>query len=515
MSLRAAPWLAAALTLVIAALVLSGFDAERGAPAARGLRAGVPPAVDTTAGSPMRVAYTGPRRLNGPVTLRARVRRARARVVAVTFLLNGRPLGSDTTAPHTLDLDAALLAPGRRRLRVEAVDRLGNRALSRTVRVRTGGVVPAAQDLDGALHALARGHVTVRLGPGRHVAGHVELGSGARLVGSGGRTVLVAAEPAWSLVMVRGRGVRVSDLTIDGAGRAERGIGVASGSHDVRLQHLTVRGITDTAVEAWGEHSGVSVQDSRLEGGAGAGVFDLGSDGSRDTSVIRTRIAGFRGYGINFAQRAYDRPRAALHAVALDNRISGIHDRRADSGTHEGGIWSGGVAAAIIGNRIRDAGTDGIQTVGSSARVAVVANDIAQTPVGIYLEHETSGSLFARNHIADVATGINVEWRYDGAGSSANTIAANRIENPDLAGVFVDVGGDRHRIDGNLVVGGSGPAVVLQGASRNLVTGTRACARPGEPLVLLRSARYEDGTAAHPLANRLQDNSEVATCAGR
>jgi hypothetical protein len=278
-----------------------------------------------------------------------------------------------------------------------------------------------------------------------------------------------------------------------------------------------IRGVLETGVEVWGAHSRVSVQDSTIvgSGARGAGVFELGSDESRDMSVIRTRIRGFRSHGINFAQRAYDRPSAALHALALDNDISDIDDPSAARGTHEGGIWSGGVLAAIIGNRIRDTGWDGIQTVGSSRRVTVAGNDIARTPVGIYLEHETSGSLFARNDIADVATGINVEWRYDGAGSSGNTFEQNAILRPVDAGVFVDVEGDRNRIVGNLVAGGSGPAVVLQGASGNLVAGNRACGRPGHPLVVQQSAHHDNGRAAHSLRNRVADNESVQTCPGR
>ena len=170
--------------------------------------------------------------------------------------------------------------------------------------------------------------MTVRLAPGRYVVPHLELGGGTRLVGSGPRTVLAAAAGGWSLVTVRGRGVRLSDLTLDGGGRAERAVGVAGGSHDVRLQRLRIRGIRVTGVEVWGAHSGISVQDSTIAGSRarGAGVFELGSDDSRDMSVIRTRISGFRSHGINFAQRAYDRPAAALRALALDNDISDIDD---------------------------------------------------------------------------------------------------------------------------------------------------------------------------------------------
>ena len=308
-------------------------------------------------------------------------------------------------------------------------------------------------------------------------------------------------------------GSRTSRSTVDGL--AERAIGVANGSHDVLIQRVRIAGVTTTGVEAWGGHSAVSVQDSVIAGvgATGAGVFELGSDGSRAMSVIRTSISGFRRHGIDFAQRAYDRPRAALHNLALDNRISDINDPKADSGTHEGAIWSGGVAAAIIGNRIRDTGWDGIQTVGSSTRTTVVGNDIARTNVGIYLEHETNDSLIARNVIADVATGINVEWRYDGAGSSFNTFARNIIQRPTEAGIFIDVAGDRNRIADNVVVGGRGPAVVLQGASDNVVTGTAACGRAGEPVVKQRTARHDDGTAAHSLRNRLARNGE--RCSGR
>jgi hypothetical protein len=379
------------------------------------------------------------------------------------------------------------------------------------VRVTAGGAGHAQTELP--LQALARGHVSVRLAPGRYEVSHLELGPGARVAGSGPDTVLAARAGGWSLVTVRGRRVRLADLTIDGGGRAERAVGI-TGSHDVRLQRLRIRGIGVTGVEVWGAHSQISIQDSAIAGAGarGSGVFELGSDDSRDVSVIRTRISGFRSYGIDFAQRAYDRPGAALRSLALDNDISDIHDPGAASGTHEGGIWSGGVAAAIIGNRIRDIGWDGIQTVGSSRRVTVVGNDIARTGVGIYLEHETNDSLFARNTIADVRTGINVEWRYDDAGSSGNTFEANTILRPVEAGVFVDVEGDRNRIVGNLVVGGSGPAVVLQGASGNLVAGNIGCERPGQEVVVQQSAHHDDGRAAHSLRNRLRGNRSAETC---
>jgi hypothetical protein len=111
-----------------------------------------------------------------------------------------------------------------------------------------------------------------------------------------------------------------------------------------------------------------------------------------------------------------------------------------------------------------------------------------------------------------VATGVNSEWRYGGAGSGANTIAANVISRPTDAGIFIDVAGDENRIAANMVRGGRGPAVVLQGASDNVVADTLACERPGEPLVVLQSAHYDDGRQAHSLRNRTAANRSVDTC---
>jgi parallel beta-helix repeat protein len=299
-------------------------------------------------------------------------------------------------------------------------------------------------------------------------------------------------------------------------GRAERAVSVADGSADVRVQRLAVRRVRVNGIEAWGAHRDVSVQDSVLDGrgASNAGVFDLGSDGSRDVSVVRTRIFGFRAYGVVFAQRFYDRPRVALHNLALDDDISDITDPAQSDGRSEGGIWSGGVAAAIVGNRVRRTGTDGIQTVGSSRGTTIVANDVARTPVGIYLEHSTEASLITRNRIADVGTAINVEWRHAGGGSRANTFSANTIVRAARAGIFLDVGSDANRVQDNRFANGARPAIVLQGSSANIVRGNRGCGGRGR-MVVEQAGRREDGALAEARANRVADNVEAASCTGR
>jgi hypothetical protein len=359
----------------------------------------------------------------------------------------------------------------------------------------------------------------------------VTLGSGARLVGSGPGTVIAAPRGAeyFALLVARGSRIRISDLSLNGGGPGGgKGIGVAvwEGSSDVRLQRLRLTRVRGDGVNAWGAHADISVQDSSIEGGGEgySGVRVFGSDASRDVSVIRTEIRGFRGYGIVFAQKEYGRPAAAAHALALDNVISDISDPAhavcsvepltPGCGTTEAGIETGGVEAAIVGNTIRRTRWDGIETVGSSTGVSIVRNDIAQTRVGIYLERSTVGSRIEGNSVSTVRTGINVEWHHEGAGSRGNGIVGNEIIGARHASIFVDVGADEHRIERNLLVGGARPAIVLQGSSRNLVRLNRAC-RAGGPVVEQRAGWFEDGRSAQPSENRIIDNQSVRSCPKR
>jgi parallel beta-helix repeat protein len=483
------------------------------------------------------VTYSGPRgALAGLVTLRAKASARGARVVAVTFLFDGVPVGSDTTPPYALDLDTRLLARGRHRLRVEAVDSLAQRARTQPVDVSTrkrGGKLLTAspqQGLERALAALRRGSSTVRLLPGRYALREVEIGDGARLVGSGPQTVLAppAGEPYSFALLAKGTRIRISDLTIDGGGPGGGegiSVGVFDGSSDVRLQRLDLVRVRNFGVSVWGAHADVSVQDSRIEGNgsARAGVSARGSDASRDASVIRTRIGGFRDYGILFAQQEYGRASAALHALALDNTVTDVSDPERDGclensrvpgcGTNEGGIWTGGVEASIIGNTIRRTRWDGIETVGSSTRTSIVANDIRETRTGIYVERSTNRSLVARNVIAGVEYGVKVEWAHGGGRSADNTFSSNRIQAPRRLGLLLDIASDGNRVVGNVFAGGARPAIILQGSSRNVVRGNRACGARG-PFVRQQSAKQEDGGLAQPQDNRLVGNVNTPRSCG-
>jgi Periplasmic copper-binding protein (NosD) len=474
-----------------------------------------------TARYPLTVAYRGPHSLRGRVTLRAQIRHG-TRVVAATFMLAGKPLGTVTQPPWALDVDAAVLPGGPASLSVVAVDRLGRRSVSPVVNVRVlaGGesLLHASPDrgLTRAIRALARGSATVKLAPGRYHVGEIALGPGARLLGSGPQTILTPRSGKNDVAMLstRGSGVRISDLAVEGDGQVDDAVSIGDGSTDVRVQRLEVSGVRMNGVAVRGAHRNVSIQDSAMIGGGvagNAGILDQGSVNSRDTSVVRTRITGFVGYGVLFAQRFYGLRSAAIHNLALDNTISDVIDPHRHDGTDAGGIWTGGVGAAVIGNQISHTGTDGIETVGSSTHDTIVANDVQDTPVAIYIEHSTNLSLIEFNRAWNVVGGINVEWRHSGGGSNSNVYAYNDISAAE-AGVFVDVQEDDNAIVGNVFGSAHGTPVILQGSSHNTVRGNLGCAGGSAPFVVERAALSQTGALARSSDNRLVDNERTRPC---
>jgi parallel beta-helix repeat protein len=493
----------------------------------------------SAAGSPTVKLLGPPGTVDQPTTLKAAARARSGRIVAVTFILDGVPLGSDTVAPYAFPLDPALVRPGSHRLRAVAVDSLGRRRSTEPSTLSTERSTMKAltaspeQGLGRALAALRRGGVTVRLAPGRYRLHDVKIADGSRLIGSGPETVITAPSDSsyFALLVAKGRNIAISDLTVDGGGPGPgEGIAVAvfDGSRNVRLSRLRLTNVRAHGVNVWGAFSNVSVQDSLIEGDGTAqtGVFALGSDRSRDTSVIRTRVRGFRSHGILLAQREYGRPAAALHGLALDNVVSDIRDPARDActyaphtspkcGTNEGGIWSGGVEAAIIGNTVLRARWDGIETVGSSTRTTVVGNEIRDTRTGIYLEHSTNDSLFSKNLVVGAGTGINVEWWHEGQGSTRNTFSSNRIVSARRSGLFVDVGDDGNQIVENVFVGGARPAIILQGTSDNVVRRNVGCRAGDEELVREQSAHYDSGARAVPRRNRVAGNTTGNSCRAR
>ena len=374
------------------------------------------------------------------------------------------------------------------------------------------------------------GDVTVRLAPGRYQVNELRLGSGARLVGSGPETVLAPRPGAryWALVVARGKNIRISDLALDGGGPPadeDGGIGIAvfDGSSDVRLQRLRMSRVRTDGVNVWGRYSSISVQDSQIEsdGDGEAGVVALGSDESRDTSVIRSRVRGFTSFGVILQQQEHGRPAADLHGVVLDNVVSDIRDPSRDPcwtaakyrtpgcGTNEGGIWTGGVEAAVIGNTVRRARWDGIETVGSSTHDDRPEQDLRHADRHLH-------------RALDAPVDDRPQPDRRRACRDQRRVVARRRR---LEAEHVRVqphrpleGRDRrrrrrrpNRIVGNVFVGGLRPSIVLQGSSHNVVRDNVGCGSRGDSLVEFSEARYDDGRRAVSRFNQLDRNQNKAS----
>ena len=123
----------------------------------------------------------------------------------------------------------------------------------------------------------------------------------------------------------------------------------------------------------------------------------------------------------------------------------------------------------------------------------------------------TNRSLVLANRIANVGTGINVEWRHAGGGSNANAFSYNQIS-ATRVGVFVDVLEDHNSIVGNIFRGTRATPVILQGSSYNTIRGNMACPGGSAPLIVQQAGLSQSGAVARSRHNRLVDNERTSPC---
>jgi hypothetical protein len=375
------------------------------------------------------------------------------------------------------------------------------------------------RDARRAVRALPPAGGSVYVPAGSYDVHDLSLGAGVHLVGAGPSSVLHAPSRSnyTSVLQLSGADASVSNLTIDANGPAQSGgqgwaVQVRPGANDALLQRLAIENVRSYGVYLWGAHQGVSLQDSAVTGapGASAGYLDLiGDDASGDDSVLRTSIAHFRDYGVNFYPRVDSTPHDGPRAVASRNTISDIDDPGRDDGTNEAGIWSGGVDAFIHANRIDHTGWDGIETFNRSYRTHVIGNSISATGRGIYVEHDTNDAVFSANTISSVPVGINIEWWYGGHGSLRQTITGNTITGASEYGVLADVGATDNRITQNTIQSSGDESIKIR-SLRNVVSDNDLRYLRGSPqqrwCFYEENGRWEDGSLAVPDYNTVTGN---------
>jgi hypothetical protein len=199
-------------------------------------------------------------------------------------------------------------------------------------------------------------------------------------------------------------------------------------------------------IHVWGTGAGSQILDSTFNGNRviGSGINITTPDG---TVVRRVQVRNLTDYGV-FADAST--PNLTLNVPVLleDIDVAGVSRAVAKSanGTAEACIWLGNTGT-LRRARVRDCAWMGIWT-GTANRNSLHEDlDIDRTPVGVYLEHFTTGSTFQRLRVGtNVSRGILCEWADPAWGSKPgcvdNVIQDSMISSADV-GVQLNPGTTR------------------------------------------------------------------------
>jgi hypothetical protein len=208
---------------------------------------------------------------------------------------------------------------------------------------------------------------------------------------------IIAARP--------GQALFTAGLVFGGSAAARNGV-VEGIAFDIGDPRKTLAG---AAINIWGDAVGVRVSDVTIDG---HGVIGSGVMARQPEGLVIQRVSarGFSDYGI-FVD-ANDRLRVSSPAVLEDLVISDVArpKPRSSSGTAEACLWVGNTAT-VRRALLRDCAWAGLWT-GTAARDALFEDlEIDRTPVGAYIEHFTTRSIFQRLRIGPrVNVGLVCEW---------------------------------------------------------------------------------------------------------
>lgn len=223
------------------------------------------------------------------------------------------------------------------------------------------------------------------------------------------------------------------------------------------------RVLLDSIVHVWGVARNVQLLDLTLDGHAsiGTGIMVRQADG-----VVLQRIVArrFTSYGVLVDANVRNLS-LAQQARVEDVTVSDVArpTPRSSDGTAEACVWIG-VPSQVRRLHLRSCAWEALW-VGTSVHGSLFEDlDIAQSPVGIYIEHFCSGSRFRRFSI-DVPTnrrGINMEWNdplWGGVAASLENVFEDGVIRGGKVGVNMDPGTTRTAVTGVRFVGQTWAAI--------------------------------------------------------
>ena len=375
---------------------------------------------------------------------------------------------------------------------------------------------PAGRDRDART---GRGHAAPA--GGRFPISDFRLGAGVHLIGAGtGKTVLVAPAGAYQdAIEVTGDNVLISDLSVDASGSGstpdESAAILVRNADDVVLRRLKMVHIKGYGVQILGHHQRISVQQSSFDGDgrANIGVAEWSEDASSsDVSVVRSVLRGFHHYGVLLQSffNGHTWPTRDRSPTATRSRTSTT--RRSTTARSRSASGSPGRTPRRRQPRPRHGlGRDRDRR----QRLAPdhCGNVVRDTMTGIYIENVTRDALIEQNDIAGVSVaGINLEPPHGGPQSGRLTIRANRVVGAGVYGIGSGPGTLGNRITGNIVLDSAKYAILLDGASGNVVSGNdlRDRRTPSRQTWCV----YDPQTRGSKTSNTVQDNDCTGSANG-
>ena len=215
-------------------------------------------------------------------------------------------------------------------------------------------------------------------------------------------------------------------------------------------------------VHVWGSATHAAVRDTWLDGN---GVVDAGLIVRQPEGFVAQRVVAraFRGYGV-LVDPNQDRYRAHAPYVLEDLAISQVMRPVPGSsdGTAEACLWLGSTGT-LKRARVRYCGVSGIWTGTANTGSHVQDVTVDRTPVGIYIEHFTTGTTFRRLRVGpNVDRGVNAEWAnqaLSGKPASVDNVIESCYFHTRLIGVYLDEGTTRTVVRGCTFVGQSRAAI--------------------------------------------------------
>jgi hypothetical protein len=286
-------------------------------------------------------------------------------------------------------------------------------------------------------------------------AGAVRVSSSAELaaaLSNGRREAIVLAPGVYD--SARPFSDRDGDrLFAERLGRAILKTGVVLGANE-GPPGASIRGLTfnvtnpaktlhGSIVHVWGSATHASVLDTRLYG---HGRIDSGLLVRQPLAFVARRIVaeGFRSYGVAVDPNTFGYRTRAPFSLS-DLTISRVHRPVSGSsnGRAEACLWLGspGTARRVS---VRRCGVTGIWTGTATSGSRVADATVDRAPVGIYLEHFTSGTTFQRLRIGpDVDRGVNAEWSNVAVGqkpATSDNVIQDCYFRTRHVGVYLDEG---------------------------------------------------------------------------